>query len=53
MEENNQTDLEDVIQEVENETPQVEEVVEEQPELDLSKFDSAEDPSVIKVDRFI
>ena len=50
MEENNQTDLEDVIQEVENETPQVEEVVEEQPELDLSKFDSAEDPSVIKVD---
>ncbi len=50
MEENNQTDLEDVIQEVENETPQVEEVVEEQPELDLSKFNSAEDPSVIKVD---
>ena len=50
MENENQTDLEDVIQEVENETPQVEEVVEEQPELDLSKFDSAEDPSVIKVD---
>ena len=50
MENENQTDLEDVIQEVENETPQVEEVVEEQPELDLSKFNSAEDPSVIKVD---
>ena len=50
MEENNQTDLEDVIQEVENETPQVEEVAEEQPELDLSKFDSADDPDVIKVD---
>ena len=50
MENENQTDLEDVIQEVESETPQVEEVVEEQPELDLSKFDSAEDPSVIKVD---
>ena len=50
MEENNQTDLEDVIQEVENETPQVEEVVEEQPELDLSKFDSADNPEVIKVD---
>tara|TARA_R100001594_G_scaffold20871_2_gene40372 strand:+ start:3973 stop:5172 length:1200 start_codon:yes stop_codon:yes gene_type:complete len=50
MENENQTDLEDVIQEVENETPKVEEVVEEQPELDLSKFDSAEDPSVIKVD---
>ena len=50
MEENNKTDLEDVIQEVENETPQVEEVVEEQPELDLSKFDSADNPEVIKVD---
>ena len=50
MENENQTDLEDVIQEVENETPQVEEVVEEQPELDLSKFDSADNPEVIKVD---
>ena len=50
MEENNQTDLEEVIQEVENEEQPVEEVVEEKPELDLSKFDSAEDPSVIKVD---
>ena len=35
MEQENQTDLEDVIQEVENETPQ-EEVAEEKPELDLS-----------------
>ena len=41
MEENNQTDLEDVIQEVKNEEQPVEEVVEEKPELDLSKFDSA------------
>ena len=49
MEQENQTDLEDVIQEVENETPQ-EEVAEEKPELDLSKFDSADDPDVIKVD---
>ena len=49
MEQENQTDLEDVIQEVENEPPQ-EEVVEEKPELDLSKFDSADDPDVIKVD---
>ena len=53
MEENKQTDLEEVIEEVEQETPQVEEVeevVEEQPEIDLSKFDSADDPDVIKVD---
>ena len=50
MEQNNQTDLEEVINEVENETPQVEEVVEEQPKLDLSKFDSADNPDVIKVD---
>jgi hypothetical protein len=50
MEQNNQTDLEEVINEVENETPQVEEVVEEQPELDLSKFESADDPDVVKVD---
>jgi len=50
MENDNQTDLEEVINEVENETPQVEEVVEEQPELDLSKFDSADDPGVVKVD---
>ena len=50
MQDENQTDLEEVINEVENETPQVEEVVEEQPELDLSKFDSADDPDVVKVD---
>ena len=49
MEQNNQTDLEEVIQEVENETPQ-EEVVEETPELDLEKFESKDDPDVIKVD---
>ena len=47
--ENNQTDLEEVINEVENETPQ-EEVAEQAPELDLEKFDSKDDPSVIKVD---
>ena len=53
MEENKQTDLEEVIEEVEQETPQVEEVeevAEEQPEIDLTKFDSADDPDVIKVD---
>jgi hypothetical protein len=50
MENENQTDLEESIQEVENETPQVEEVVEEQPELDLEKFESKDDPGVIKVD---
>ena len=50
MENENQTDLEEVINEVENETPPVEEVVEEKPELDLSKFDSADDPDVIKID---
>jgi len=53
MEENKQTDLEDVIQEVEQETSEVEETnepVEEQPELDLDKFETKDDPSVIKVD---
>ena len=53
MEENKQTDLEDVIQEVEQETSEVEEtneVIEEQPELDLDKFESKDDPNVIKVD---
>ena len=50
MENENQTDLEESIQEVENETPQVEEVVEEQPELDLDKFESKDDPDVIKLD---
>ena len=48
MEENKQTDLEEVIQEVEQETPQEE--VAEQPELDLEKFDSKDDDTVIKVD---
>ena len=42
MEENKQTDLEEVIQEVEQETP-----AEETVEQDLSKFQSADDPSVI------
>ncbi len=50
MQNENQTDLEEVINEVENETPQVEEVVEEQPELDLEKFESKDDDSVVKVD---
>ena len=50
MENDNQTDLEEVINEVENETPQVEEVVDDQPELDLEKFQSKEDDEVIKVD---
>jgi len=50
MQDENQTDLEDVIQEVENETPQEEVVEESTPELDLSKFDSADNPDVIKVD---
>ena len=48
--ENNQTDLEEVINEVENETPQVEEVAEKQSELDLEKFDSKDDDDVFKVD---
>jgi len=50
MQDENQTDLEEVINEVENETPQVEEVSEEKPELDLSKFESKDDPEVYKVD---
>ena len=45
--ENKQTDLEEVIQEVEQETPQVEEVP---PELDLEKFESKDNPDIIKVD---
>ncbi len=52
--ENNQTDLEDVIHQVENETPQPEVVAEEaapqEPEVDLEKFESKDDPGVIKVD---
>ena len=43
--ENNQTDLEEVIQEVEQEN-----TAEETVEQDLSKFQSADDPEVIKVD---
>ena len=50
MEQNNQTDLEEVINEVENETPQEEVVEEITPELDLEKFDSKDDDTVIKVD---
>ena len=53
MEENKQTDLEEEAQEVEQEASEVEEtneVVEEQPELDLEKFESKDDPNVIKVD---
>ena len=50
MQDENQTDLEEVINEVENETPQEEVVEESTPELDLSKFNSADDPDVIKVD---
>ena len=48
MENENQTDLEESIQEVENETPQ--EVVEETTKVDLSKFESAENPDIIKVE---
>jgi len=54
MENENQKDLEEVIQEVENETPQEtaeEPVVEEsKPEIDLDKFDSKDDPGVVKID---
>ena len=50
MEQNNQTDLEEVINEVENETPQEEVVEETTPELDLEKFKSKDDDDVIKVD---
>ena len=46
MENNNQTDLEEVIQEVEQEETTTEETVEQ----DLSKFESADDPDVIKID---
>ena len=48
MENENQTDLEEVINEVENEKPQ--EQTEETPKVDLSKFESKDDPSVYKVD---
>jgi hypothetical protein len=50
MQNENQTDLEEVINEVENETPQVEEVAQEQPEPNLEKFDSKDNPDVIKID---
>ena len=48
--ENNQTDLEEVINEVENEKSQEETVEEQAPELDLDKFESKDDPDVFKVD---
>ena len=52
MENENQTDLEEVIQEVENETPQeiAEEpaVEESKPEIDLDKFESKDDPEIVK-----
>jgi len=54
MENENQKDLEEVIQEVENETPQEtaeEPVVEEsKPEIDLDKFESKDDPEIVKID---
>ena len=50
MENENQTDLEEVINEVKNETPQEEVVEETTPELDLEKFESKDNPDVIKVD---
>jgi hypothetical protein len=50
MENENQTDLEEVINEVENENPQEEVVEEKAPELDLDKFETKDDPSVIKLD---
>jgi len=50
MQDENQTDLEEVINEVENEEPQVEAVKEQAPELDLEKFKSKDDEQVIKVD---
>tara|TARA_R100000995_G_scaffold83986_1_gene61358 strand:- start:2423 stop:3592 length:1170 start_codon:yes stop_codon:yes gene_type:complete len=48
--ENNQTDLEEVINEVENEKSQEETVEEQAPELDLDKFESKDDPNVFKLD---
>ena len=50
MEQDNQTDLEEVINEIENETPQEEVVEEVTPELDLEKFKSKDDDTVVKVD---
>ena len=48
MENENQKDLEEVIKEVENEKPQ--ESAEETTKVDLSKFESADNPDIIKVD---
>ena len=48
MENENQKDLEEVIKEVENEKPQ--ETAEETTKVDLSKFESADNPDIIKVD---
>ena len=50
MENENQTDLEEVINEVENETPQEQAVEEVAPELDLEKFESKDNPDIIKID---
>jgi hypothetical protein len=50
MENENQTDLEEVINEVENENPQEEVVEERAPELDLDKFETKDDPDIIKLD---
>jgi len=51
MENNNQTDLEEVINEVENTAPEVEEVTQETTsEVDVDKFESKNDDTVIKVD---
>ena len=50
MENNNQTDLEEVIQEVENETPQEQVVEEVTSDIDLEKFESKDNPDIIKVD---
>jgi len=51
MENNNQTDLEEVINEVENTAPEVEEVAQETThEVDVDKFKSKDDDGVIKVD---
>ena len=48
MENENQKDLEEVIKEVENEKPQ--ESAEETTKVDLSKFETADNPDIIKVD---
>tara|TARA_R110000765_G_scaffold94249_2_gene177788 strand:- start:90 stop:1271 length:1182 start_codon:yes stop_codon:yes gene_type:complete len=50
MENNNQTDLEEVIQEVQDTTPQEGAAEKPVPALDLDKFQSKDDPSVIKID---